>query len=202
MLVMLLVGCTSSPPSRSEAAEIIQKTGVVYLSRPVQAKLEVGHFKPTCGEDHKSVTYALFEERGFITKTSTGDISLTDKGRGMLNRLKVTPYYQGHENGCNYQSYLLPLGEKNGVEVTGLTQPTGTTLVAKYAFVVELNELGKELVSGSPFCKSYLEKPGNGGMCPDLDLPQLQPVAGKDGFATVGEEEATLTKFDDGWRIR
>jgi len=196
----MLLGCSSSP-TRAEAGEIIERSGVVYTLKPVQAKVELGHMNKSCGSDRDTVIYGLLQERGFTKREQNGDINLTDKGRDMLNRLKVSSYFRGTENGCNYDSYLLPLGENRSIEVTGILQPSDSIMIAKYALGIELNELGKDVAAGSAFCKKYVAR--SGGICPDGDLmPWLEPIPGKEGFAKVGEHEATLMKFDDGWRLR
>lgn len=196
----MLLGC-SSTPTRAEAGEIIERNGAVYTLKPIQTKVELGHMNKSCGSDRDTVIYGLLQERGFTKREQNGDINLTDKGRDSLNRLKVSAYFHGTENGCNYDSYLLPLGENRSIEVTGISQPSDSVMIAKYALAIELNELGKDVATGSEFCKKYVAR--SGGICPDGDLmPWLEPIPGKEGFAKVGEYEATFMKFDDGWRLR
>ena len=112
--IVFLLGC-SSEPSRSDVAAIIEKTGILYTSKPVNVNVEVGHMNQTCGANHDTPIYALLQERGFAQKTKSGDLEWTDKGSQLLNRLGVKPYFRFTEHGCDYQSYLLPLGTKKGL---------------------------------------------------------------------------------------
>lgn len=195
--MFLMAGC-SSQPSRSDVATIIENTGVLITSKPVNAEIEIGRTK-RCGGDANAAMYALMRERGWADVNPSGSIELTSKGKVLFQKLGANPH-QGGVGGCNYEFYLVPMGKKKRVEVTGLAQLSNSAMLAKYSVVVELNEFGKDMTVGSDFCNKYMTT-GNSGTCPDVESPMMFAVPGQEGFATTGEYEAHLVKFDDGWKV-
>ncbi|HEU5412976.1 MAG TPA: hypothetical protein VFW31_04435 [Candidatus Angelobacter sp.] len=55
--MFLMAGC-SSQPSRSDVATIIENTGVLITSKPVNAEIEIGRTK-RCGGDANAAIYGL-----------------------------------------------------------------------------------------------------------------------------------------------
>lgn len=174
----------SKSETEPEAEAVQRRIAAHYAANPqmevaahfglVEAQVKRTNDKPDPRTAASSYWY--FDERYFIT----------EKGRKMWEALELP---------VNETS--IPIGEKEFLEVTGITKQSDTTVQVDYKWQWKPNEIGRTLDSSTEEFNRLPEKIRN-------DLTAPEGMKSKNQTLTWSGEhqgKAIFQKYDDGWRL-
>jgi hypothetical protein len=202
LVVPILLSACSNDLSRSEASATLdrqfEQPGVFNpLGRTTSLLVKTGRmgrsckaFSATIGGDSST---QLLRVLGYLDVKPDGrffNVTVTPRGQAFLHAMKETAY--AHETdaaGCDYQQLTFPYGVQRLKNITGITRNQNTSKV-DFSWKWELNQLGTELVEGSP----VFTKLADDSRLQDLPIPKYEVEYG-------GYSSAVFTLYDDGWRL-
>jgi len=210
LAVICCVGCSSSL-DRDFAGEKIKSS--VYFNEAPELWIDVGRIGPSCFAlpSKYNAELAVAEAAGYVTEKPDGkdfwQVALTDKGRALPEAKKLDADTPETKGGCNYRVFSMSLGNREFVEVTGITSSENIAQV-DFLFKWKPSELGSTLTEqGSVYSKlnedqrsSLTTKIRGRSSILWSAAPLRLPFTDIDLNFGV-PSKARFQKYDDGWRM-